>query len=357
MRWYDGASVVDEVCAHLDAWWASVSPDGASVVLLDGESFVVISRGLGVTLSPRNTVPATIQALALSPDGALVALCGGGEIQVRETRTGALRWSFEDGRTPAACFHPDGRSLYSIRSNQTLVCWDLSTGFERSRAPLPDARRLSPTLRCSPDGTRLAMQLGADGALLSAADSLAILGLHIIEGTADIGFDAGGDLRAIAVDFNSHRLRSWALLANGEQRLQWTATAEVEFRPAWLMRDGDVLLARSTWNMTRLSIVSAESGEARPLPTLDMRVHVAHVGGRLAILLGDRTPLVVVLELPSGNVLDVLELRDAGANPVHVATTPDDARVAIVLDDGVVLIFEWDCASQRLSAPSTRDSS
>lgn len=101
---------------------------------------------------------AQVQALAVSPDGLILAagLADDGSIRLLSTVTGDLVgtiWPAHGGWVQALAFSPDGRLLASGGDDGALILWDSATGEEEARL-LGDAGPIH-GLSFTPDGASL----------------------------------------------------------------------------------------------------------------------------------------------------------------------------------------------------------
>ena len=101
------------------------SPEGATIVLLDGET----GGEKGRIAAPGTT----LWGLAFSPDGkTLAATCGRGHGQIRLYRvsTGGLIRSISTPAITGPClaFSPDGSRLATAMADTSVLLWDLRLG-------------------------------------------------------------------------------------------------------------------------------------------------------------------------------------------------------------------------------------
>ena len=100
---------------------------------------------------------ATLTALAFSPDGLLLASCGGDQkIHIWEVATGRLCQTLygHSGPLNAVVFSPDGQHLFSGGDDRTIVLWNLADG--RLLRTLHGHKDLVLTLAINQSGERLA---------------------------------------------------------------------------------------------------------------------------------------------------------------------------------------------------------
>ncbi len=111
------------------------SPDGTSLaVSVDGRSLRIIDAATGADRTPREGGRDRIVALAVSPDGRLVASGNGaGEVRVDDLAGDDTRWTLEvEGGVSGAEFSHDGRSLWTTGRDGGVRRWSLATGFEEA---------------------------------------------------------------------------------------------------------------------------------------------------------------------------------------------------------------------------------
>lgn len=133
LLWFDGATgaVTRDVAAH-PRWVAAlaVSPDGAIVAAGGGaERVSLYNAKTGGRIRDLDGNATSAWHLAFSPDGQLLAVaCQGNSVRVWETATGVLRKTFEGHTGPVTCvqFSPDGNRLASSSWDSTILVWDTS---------------------------------------------------------------------------------------------------------------------------------------------------------------------------------------------------------------------------------------
>jgi WD40 repeat protein len=107
---------------------AAFGSDGRLLVTADGEDLRVFEVKPWKLLVSWKAQQGKVTALALSPDGLLLAT-GGEDHTIRlwnpATKEELARWKAHDANVTALAFHPDGKTLASGGSDGTLRLWDL----------------------------------------------------------------------------------------------------------------------------------------------------------------------------------------------------------------------------------------
>jgi WD40 repeat protein len=133
------------------------SPDSMQFALVGQETRVWDARtGKVVSASAPWIVPVDRSVRAASPDGDRVALPHGDEVQLYDTKTGALiaALASHQGYADALAWSPDGKRLAASGEFGKVTLWDVETSTET--AALEGHRGLVFSLSWSPDGARLA---------------------------------------------------------------------------------------------------------------------------------------------------------------------------------------------------------
>lgn len=111
----------------------ALTPDGqyAAVCYRDGSIHIWDLQQGGELRSFDSPSNHFVDALTLSPDGALVALCGQKQIFVGETKTGEVRMHLlGDFNAVHLALKQSGERLVTAGSDQRLVVWDVAAGEE-----------------------------------------------------------------------------------------------------------------------------------------------------------------------------------------------------------------------------------
>lgn len=144
------------------------SPDGATVVISDFSSAVVLAFPSGETRFTLNESTANMARITFSPDGKTFAAGGrDGRIVIRDSETGQIRGGFQASESFAApsAFSPDGTKLLTYDLDQVVRLWDLIT--EQCVATHKDAALGEFDGRCI---RRLGNDQGSDSEYLATLD-------------------------------------------------------------------------------------------------------------------------------------------------------------------------------------------
>lgn len=128
VRSADGAAVTARLWAGRkggEAAWLGFGPDGRLLVGHDHTSLRAWERG-GAGWRPRFALDELprFTAVAVSPDGARLALAAVSHLIVRDARTGDELLRIPAVGCEAVAFHPDGRRLYAGLAGG-VACWDV----------------------------------------------------------------------------------------------------------------------------------------------------------------------------------------------------------------------------------------
>ena len=110
-------------------------------VLLPTEDRVIVAAGGSVALFDMDTgeapweIQGRVGGCAVSPDGALVAVAEGTEVQLWHPASGELRARLRGHPRPvtSVTFSPDGRWLASGSDDETVRLWEVASGKELKR--------------------------------------------------------------------------------------------------------------------------------------------------------------------------------------------------------------------------------
>jgi WD40 repeat protein/serine/threonine protein kinase/DNA-binding XRE family transcriptional regulator len=136
---------LQQLSGHLSAvWGATFTPDGRSVVTGSYDKTVRIWDAQTGQQLRKITAPQPIAALALSPDGKIIAtgegVAGPNSIRLWNMQTGAAirTLSGHIDWLRRLDFSPDGTKLLSASTDSTVRIWDVATGIELLKIAEPD---------------------------------------------------------------------------------------------------------------------------------------------------------------------------------------------------------------------------
>jgi WD40 repeat protein len=199
-----------------------LTPDGRGFVIPTGDHTASVSQRDLRTGEELNRFEAgfPITALALSPDGSLLAAAGSeGSIVLWRLESGVELFCVKasDGRIPALAFSPDGKLLASFGRDDRLVFWDVRTGMESHEGD--EKVHFGREIAFAPDGKTLATGTGWMGGELRLWDvasgkSIRVLAEHP-RGVGDLQFSRDGKVLA-ATFWGDHAVRLWDWAAGKE---------------------------------------------------------------------------------------------------------------------------------------------
>jgi WD40 repeat protein len=281
------------------------------------------------TLQRRFALPGTLQDLALSPDGSLLAACfpGRAEVALWNTATGETAGALRghEGAVLDVAFAPDGRHVATSGRDETVRLWEVATGSEvrqwRNRGAL--ARSLA----FAPDGKLLATADTDRGIRLWRVDAPATIPA-ITNVSPPLCFSL--DSRYLATFQATNDLVIWELARRepvarwSAPRLDWLAWADVR---------GPLLGAELPTNATAVSVQAfpLNGGPPQPrceLPTPDSPATFLACGpNRSQLLSGHRDGSLRWWDAATGREL---ARRPAGASPLQgAAFTRDGSHLAV----------------------------
>jgi len=243
---------------------------------------------------------AWVKGLAFSPDGGVLASCGGqynqpGDVSLWNVAAGRLVRSLPGpplGQT-AVTFSPDGRTLVAAGQDRSLRVWDVATGTPSNRLKLGSFR-----------GTWV--EFSPDGALLGISDSSSLSVVDVRTGQAVLKVD-----RASYCAFS----RDGKLLAVTSMR--------------------DTKVGAQLWDLTGRKLLRSMSGENQRLtvPSLSPDGSVLAAGS----MYGTDRDTVLLWDTKTGSVLR--KLMGQGSYVYWTTFSPDGRRLASASRTGSVRVW------------------
>jgi len=274
--------------------------------------------------------------IALSPDGTRLLLSLASTVLVLDVQSGAVLRS-EFSHTSAVsdvAWAPGGEAAWSVGADQLLRGFDAGSGAVSVAVDTPggEARAIA----VSPDGSKLALAESADGAVRVRWSASGLVAANLLghEGPPRaVDWARGGDnvgLRLVS-GAEDQTVRLWEL-ESGAQLAQ-LATLEGPVVAVSCSPTAPHCAAASAGLVGRWDVdVAAALGPLAAVPGTVAALAYAPDGGSLAVLLTDRS--VIVIDAVSGAPKAGLPAAKAapGAIGTDLAYTPDGAAIWLACD-------------------------
>jgi WD40 repeat protein/serine/threonine protein kinase len=332
-----------------DSWALyQLSPDGKTLFATRDAADVPYVRAYdaatGKELFPQSQPIAGVSALAVSPDGKLLASAADRFVQLWElddwkagqAKPPARILSGHNEGIPSLAFSPDGKLLASGSTDSTIILWDVASGKEQRT--LTGHSRENSRLAFSPDGQTIAAG-GSDGFVrfwdVKTGAEKTPQRLHT------------GIVRVVAYSPDG----KWIASGGADRLVQLVETATGRrqlFRPGTTVtslafsRDSQTLFAVTdgpnavlrSWNLETKK--ETLLGGTETVHTLGLAVHPA--GELLAT--SNRSGVVRFWHLPSGAALTAAVGDKPRATFVdHLAFTPEGRYLAVGHPNGTISIY------------------
>jgi len=295
--------------ALLAAWFLSVAVAGAAEVPRGSPDRDPLPRGAVARFGwARLHHGAWLKCLAFSPDGTMLASCGGqygqrGDILLWDVVTGRLLRSLSGGQRGGAMvtFSPDGKTLVAAGQDRTITVFDVATGASTSRVK-PGSHRGN-WAQFSPDGSILAV---ADTSNLYLVDARTGKAVATVSRGSYCTFSRDGKLAAV------------------------TSTR-------------DTKVGAQLWDVARRRMIRQMEGKDRRLniPALSPDGSLLAAG----CMYGTDRGSVLLWNTQTGKV--VKRLAGQGSYAYWTAFSPDGRLLAATARTGVVRV--WDVATGKVT--------
>lgn len=331
-----------------------------SRVSADGQVLLVAENGPDLTVTDFRD-PAVLtrrlkggskrsDALAMDPQGAMVAKADDGQILLWDVKSGTLARKLDAKSATTLAFSPDGRDLASGGKEMPTKIWDAATGRERLNLKAPCKRAVF-----SPDGKALLLQnISTDklslftldgGAMKWESSSTGYNAAFSPDGTRIVAFQ-GGKMAILDA-------------ATGGKLQSLEPAARQNFMAAAYSPDGKLLVTGGAdyrlrfWRTTDLTEVHPPSGHDGPVES------VAFAPDGKQVVTGGRDGTVRFWSWPEGRQLDNIVLsqaRNTGVEQLVFSAKGDRLAAYAQVKDQPVTVWDAHTRTQVVKLGRTETS-
>ena len=145
----------DSLAPAAQAWWIAFSPNGRFLYALSHrDTLTVLNAATGERLNSIGGLENTLDGLAISPDGNLLALCQKVKLSVRRANDLTELWSAAALPERCVAFSPDGQWIATGEKDRVVSLWEVASGGRVRRVLRGHTASVS-GVSFHPDGSRL----------------------------------------------------------------------------------------------------------------------------------------------------------------------------------------------------------
>jgi eukaryotic-like serine/threonine-protein kinase len=321
-----------------------LSPDASTIACAATSEIALLDAVNGEERSRLRAAAGWVEALAWSPNGALLAYGGDdGIVRVLEVDSGKekARFTIGKGAVRAVAFSPSGARVAGAGDDAKLRVLDLESAEHATRSDLGDGAILA--IAFSPEGGAIAV--GGKDRVVRIVDSDKLRDMRAFKGhqaeVTALAFSPDGAQLASASE--DRTLRVWDVLGEAQPWLYFGHESEVlgvAFSPdgRWLFTAGGDKTVRGWDRTTRRNVLRFDGHEDRV-----WSLSLSRDGGRLVSAAKDKT----VRSWDTSALYDAPPARLSDSEQHGLAFSEDGAELFWLDRAGVIRALSWDKRVER----------